>query len=110
MDIPITIKIKKVKSESYLLYVEIPKNFAIQMEAPNQIDLSSSKGLKIISSDTVFKGPQKFGKPEYFDKIEPMKLNLKGKGELIIDSKIFYCDFNKNVCYPAKFQKKVNIL
>ncbi|MCB1176314.1 MAG: hypothetical protein KDK36_01935, partial [Leptospiraceae bacterium] len=57
-----------------------------------------------------FIGPVKLDKPDYFDKIESMDVKLSGKGDLVIESKIFYCDLNKNLCYPAKIKKTEKIL
>jgi hypothetical protein len=107
---PVEIKLKKEKKDSYKLSVTVPKGYAIQKDAPNKISLTGDKTLEVLESDTKFKGQTLLDKPEYFSEVDEMKVKLKGKGELSIDSKIFYCDLNKNVCYPAKISKKVNVL
>ncbi|MDX1957616.1 MAG: hypothetical protein SFU98_03535 [Leptospiraceae bacterium] len=107
---PVEIKVQKQKGQNFKLTVSVPKGYAIQKDAPNKITLTGDKSLEVVSSDTKFKGNTILDKPEYFSKVEDMKLVLKGKGELTIDSRIFYCDLNKNVCYPAKISKKEKIL
>lgn len=110
---PVEIKLLKeeVKKKSgvkteYYLQVTVPDGYGIQREAPNRILLSGEDGLKIKKVDTTFKGKTNLKKPEYFDYVDKMPVKLSGKGNLLINAKIFYCDFEKNICIPAKINKK----
>ncbi len=107
---PIDFAITKVKKGAYKLAFVVPKGYAIQKDAPNKIELTGENGLKVTKFKSEFKGPIKIDKPEYFDKVEDLKINVSGTGDLVIDSKIFYCDLNKNLCYPAKINKREKLL
>ncbi|MCB1189702.1 MAG: hypothetical protein H7A23_09010 [Leptospiraceae bacterium] len=98
-------KKSSVKTE-YYIKVSVPEGYGIQREAPNRILLSGEDGLKIKKVDTAFKGKVNLKKPEYFDYVDKMPLKISGKGNLLINAKIFYCDFEKNICVPAKINKK----
>ncbi|MGJ4744827.1 cell surface protein MPL17 [Leptospira sp. SA-E8] len=103
---PIKFKIEKSSPSVYLLKVAYPENFGIQKEAPHRILLNAGSGLKVVSADLKLKGKTSTRKKEYFESVEPMQLKLEGKGELEIHAKIFYCDYNRNICIPGKILQK----
>ncbi|MEI7013691.1 cell surface protein MPL17 [Leptospira licerasiae] len=103
---PIKFKIEKASPSGYLLKVVYPENFGVQREAPHRILLNPGSGLKVVSADLKLKGKTSTRKKEYFESVEPMQLKLEGKGELEIHAKIFYCDYNRNICIPGKILQK----
>ncbi|EMK01030.1 hypothetical protein [Leptospira sp. B5-022] len=103
---PIKFKIEKSSPSVYLLKVAHPENFGIQKEAPHRILLNPGFGLKVVSADLKLKGKTSPRKKEYFESVEPMQIKLEGKGELEIHAKIFYCDYNRNICIPGKILQK----
>ncbi|PJZ26562.1 hypothetical protein CH352_05015 [Leptospira hartskeerlii] len=103
---PIKFKIEKSSPSGYLLKVVYPENFGVQREAPHRILLNPGSGLKVVSADLKLKGKTSVRKKEYFESVEPMQLKLEGKGELEIHAKIFYCDYNRNICIPGKILQK----
>ncbi|GBF38864.1 cell surface protein MPL17 [Leptospira johnsonii] len=103
---PIKFKIEKTSPSVYLLKVAYPENFGIQKEAPHRILLNPGSGLKVVSAELKLKGKTSTRKKEYFESVEPMQLKLEGKGELEIHAKIFYCDYNRNICIPGKILQK----
>ena len=109
MDHPIRLHLDKKKGDSYVMRVAVPKGYAIQKEAPNKIKLSSEDKIKINPTELTFKGNTYLDKPEYFEKVEDNTLTLTGKGKLQVSAKIFYCDLNKNVCYPASIKQEETI-
>ncbi|PJZ48471.1 cell surface protein MPL17 [Leptospira saintgironsiae] len=106
---PIKFKIEKSSPSTYLLKVVYPENFGVQKEAPHRILLNPGSGLKVVSADLKLKGKISTRKKEYFESVEPMQLKLEGKGELEIHAKIFYCDYNRNICIPGKILQKETI-
>ncbi len=108
-DSPIDFELTKVKGDNYKLEIVVPKGYAVQKDAPNKIELKGDSGLKVKSFKSEFKGTPMVKKPEYYETVKSFPVKLSGKGELTINSKIFYCDLNKNVCYPAKISKKEKI-
>ena len=106
MDHPIKLQLDKKRGDSYIMRVSVPKGYAIQKEAPNKIKLSSEDKIKINPAELTFKGNTYLDKPEYFEKVEDNSITLTGKGKLQISAKIFYCDLNKNVCYPASIKQE----
>ncbi len=102
---PVNFELRKIKPGEYGLTVSVPKQFGIQRDAPNRILLSAESGLDIAKADLTFHGGIHPDKKEYFNRVDEMKVNLKGKGKLLINAKIFYCDFTKNICIPANIQK-----
>lgn len=109
MDHPIKLHLEKKKGEAYTIHVSVPKGYAIQKEAPNKIKLSSEDKIKINPTELTFKGKTYLDKPEYFEKVEDNTFTLSGKGKLQVSAKIFYCDLNKNVCYPASIKQEETI-
>lgn len=103
---PIKFKIEKSSPSVYLLKVVYPENFGVQKEAPHRILLNAGSGLKVVSADLKLKGKTSTRKKEYFESVDPMQLKLEGKGELEIHAKIFYCDYNRNICIPGKILQK----
>jgi hypothetical protein len=108
-DAPVEIRVEKKNVNTFALKVSVPKGFAIQREAPHKINLKGENGLSVKDFKPEFKGPIIINKPEYFEAVDEMPLQLTGKGELAIDARIFYCDLNKNICYPSKIQKKETV-
>lgn len=103
---PVRFKLEKGIGEVYFLKVVHPSHFGIQKDAPHRIQIVSGPGLKVESSDLKLKGKTSPKKKEYFESVEPMPITLKGKGELEIQAKIFYCDYNRNICIPGKIVQK----
>ncbi|MGJ4786551.1 hypothetical protein EHQ52_12095 [Leptospira koniambonensis] len=103
---PIKFKIEKSSPSTYLLKVVYPENFGVQKEAPHRILLNAGSGLKVVSADLKLKGKTSTRKKEYFESVDPMQVKLEGKGELEIHAKIFYCDYNRNICIPGKILQK----
>ena len=106
METPVQIQLKKNADSKYSLNISVPKGFAIQKDAPNKINLKTEGGLKVDSFNGSFTGNVSLENPEYYEKVNEFPLQMKGTGSLIIDSKIFYCDLQRGICYPAKIQKK----
>lgn len=102
---PVNFEFRKISGNEYGLKVSVPKGFGIQRDVPNRILLSGENGLSVVKADLNFKGGVHPLKKEYFSSVDEMKATLKGKGKLLIHAKIFYCDFNKNICIPANLQK-----
>ena len=109
MDHPIKLQLDKKKGDSYVMRVSVPKGYAIQKDAPNKIKLASEDKIKINPTELTFKGNTYLDKPEYFEKVEDNTLTLSGKGKLQVSAKLFYCDLNKNVCYPASIKQEETI-
>ena len=109
MDHPIKLQLDKKKGDSYVMRVSVPKGYAIQKDAPNKIKLASEDKIKINPTELTFKGNTYLDKPEYFEKVEDNTLTLSGKGKLQVSAKIFYCDLNKNVCYPESIKQEETI-
>ncbi|TGL16674.1 cell surface protein MPL17 [Leptospira meyeri] len=102
---PIEISIKQKSVGKYELELFLPKDFGFQMEAPHRIFLSGADGLKVLNADLKLKGPVHPKKPEYFEYLKPLTFQVEGKGKLQLDAKLFYCNFVKNICIPAKVSK-----
>ncbi|MCW7492913.1 hypothetical protein ND861_07880 [Leptospira sp. 2 VSF19] len=106
---PIDISIKQKSPGKYELEMFLPKDFGFQMEAPHRIFLSGNDGLKVLNADLKLKGPVHPKKPEYFEYVKPLTFQVEGKGKLQLDAKLFYCNFVKNICIPAKVNKSFSI-
>lgn len=106
---PIEISIKQKSLGKYELEFFLPKDFGFQMEAPHRILLSGADGLKVLNADLKLKGPIHPKKPEYFEYLKPFTFQVEGKGQLQLDAKLFYCNFVKNICIPAKVNKSFSI-
>lgn len=106
---PIDLVLQKISSGKYQFHVILQKGFALQKEAPNKIQLTTEDGLKIKQFKSEFKGKVFLDKPDYFEIIEPIPLEVYGKGNMQVEAKFFYCDLNKGVCYPAKLSKQEKI-
>ncbi|MCT8332900.1 hypothetical protein NUH30_04385 [Leptospira sp. 85282-16] len=106
---PIEISIKQKSPGKYELEMFLPKDFGFQMEAPHRIFLSGADGLKVLNADLKLKGPVHPKKPEYFEYVRPLTFQVEGKGKLQVDAKLFYCNFVKNICIPAKVNKTFSI-
>ncbi|EQA44129.1 hypothetical protein LEP1GSC050_4340 [Leptospira broomii serovar Hurstbridge str. 5399] len=103
---PVKFKLEKGIGETYFLKIVHPSNFGIQKDAPHKITVSAGPGLKVESADLKLKGKTSSKKKEYFESVDPMAITLKGAGELEIHAKIFYCDYNRNICIPGKIVQK----
>jgi hypothetical protein len=101
--------LQKKSSTTYLLSIIVPKGYALQKDAPNKIQVQPSENLKVVKFSSELKGKVFLDKPEYFQTIEPLSLELKGKGELSVEAKLFYCDLEKGICYPSKISKKLPV-
>ncbi len=109
MDIPISLILKKNSASNYTLKVSVSKGYGIQKDAPHKIKLTSEGNLKIENYTQNFTGSVFLDKPEYYEKVEDLDIKLKGSGTLLIETKIFYCDLIKGVCYPGKISKRETI-
>lgn len=103
---PIDLVLQKLSSGKYQFLVVLQKGFALQKDAPNKIQLTTEDGLKIKQFKSEFKGKTFLDKPEYFEVVEPIPLEVYGKGNLQIEAKFFYCDLAKGICYPGKITKQ----
>ncbi|PJZ45989.1 cell surface protein MPL17 [Leptospira brenneri] len=106
---PIEISVKQKAAGKYELELFLPKDFGFQMEAPHRLLLSGADGLKVLNADLKLKGPVHPKKPEYFEYLKPLTFQVEGKGKLQLDAKLFYCNFVKNICIPAKVNKSFSI-
>jgi hypothetical protein len=97
------------EGDAVLISLETEPGFGIQIEAPNRIEVWPTEGLEILSSDLGFKGSPNPEKPEYYQSLQPMNLTVKGQGILGIQGRVFYCDFNKNICLPGKLNRFLNL-
>lgn len=102
---PIDIILQKVSANKYQFHIVLSKGYALQKDAPNKIMLTTKNGLQIAQFKSEFKGRVFLDKPEYFEVVEPIPLEIRGKGDMQIEAKLFYCDLNKGICYPAKISK-----
>jgi hypothetical protein len=97
------------KEGTSILKISVPQGFGIQKEAPHSFLFSPSNDLKIQKADTKLVGPTDIKKPEYFEYVEPLVLKLEGKGSLQMNARVYYCDYNKGICIPGKFQKTFTV-
>jgi hypothetical protein len=95
--------------DTVTLSLQAESGFGIQIDAPNQLSAEGLSGLKVVSSDLKFKGKPKADKPEYYSLIEPMTMQVDGKGSLQLTGKLFYCDYSKNICLPGKINRTISI-
>ncbi|TGN20117.1 cell surface protein MPL17 [Leptospira idonii] len=109
-DPPIVLKVKKKEGNNYSLDLELPPNYGFQKDAPHRVLVSGSGGLKVEKADLNLSGPVHPKKAEYYEYVKPLSLQLKGKGDLEISAKLFYCDFKKNICIPGKVSRKIQIV
>lgn len=106
--LPIEIQ-KLQEGNKILLQVNAKSGFGIQIDVPNVISASAKDGLVIEFQNLVFAGSPNPKKPEYYLNLKSMELTFQGKGKLILQGKIFYCDFSKNICLPGKIYRELNI-
>jgi hypothetical protein len=106
---PIKLEFNKKGKDKFVFNVLAPKGYAVQKDAPNRIKLSSEDKLKISSPELKLTGKTYVDKPEYFEKVDEAPVTINGKGKLSVQAKIFYCDLNKNVCYPATIKQEETI-
>ncbi|MCG9875661.1 MAG: hypothetical protein MH321_12845 [Leptospiraceae bacterium] len=106
--LPIEIQ-KLQEGNKIILQLNARSGFGIQIDVPNVISASAKDGLVIESQNLVFAGSPNLKKPEYYLNLKPMELTFQGKGKLILQGKIFYCDFSKNICLPGKIYRELNI-
>lgn len=99
---PIEVTIKNKSLGKYEMELYLPKDYGFQIEAPHRIFLSGTEGLKVTSADLKLTGPTHPKKPEYFEYVKPLTFQVEGKGKLLMEGKLFYCNFVKNICIPAK--------
>lgn len=99
---PIEITLKKLEGKKYQLELFLPKDYGFQVQAPHKILLSGKNGLKVVSADLKLTGPIHPEKVEYFEYVKPMSLEMEGSGALELDAKLYYCNFQKNICIPGK--------
>jgi hypothetical protein len=103
---PIDIFLKKDSKDSYKIEIFAKSGFAIQKEAPNKVKFSSKDKINFSTSELKLSGKTYLDKPEYLEKVDPLKIKITGKGKVEITSKIFYCDLNKSICYPATIKQE----
>lgn len=106
---PIEVTIKDKGKGKFELELYLPRDFGFQIEAPHRIFLSGSRGLKVTSADLKLNGPTHPKKIEYFEYVKPLTFQVEGKGKLQMEGKLFYCNFVKNICIPAKISKSFSI-
>ena len=109
-DDSLPIDIQKIQEgNKVLLQVSAQSGFGIQIEVPNVISVTAEDGLTINSKDLTFSGSPNPKKPEYYLNLKPMELTVNGNGKLLLQGKIFYCDFSKNICLPGKLYRELSI-
>ncbi len=106
---PIDIFLKKQKNDSYQIEIFAKSGFAIQKDAPNKIKFSSKDKINFSNSELKLSGKTYLDKPEYLEKVDPISVKISGKGKIELVSKIFYCDLNKSICYPATIKQEEEI-
>ncbi|NBU98528.1 MAG: hypothetical protein EBS19_10030 [Spirochaetia bacterium] len=109
MDIPISLILKKKSQTNYSLKISVPKGYGIQKDAPHKIKLNTEGNLKVESFSQNLTGILFLDKPDYYEKVDDLDIKLKGSGALLIETKIFYCDLIKGICYPGKISKRETI-
>ncbi len=109
MDIPISLILKKNSPTNYSLKITVSKGYGIQKDAPNKIKINSEGNLKIESYSQNFSGSVFLDKPDYYEKVEDLDIKVKGTGTLLIETKLYYCDLIKGICYPGKISKRETI-
>ncbi|MDV6235726.1 hypothetical protein CH379_008815 [Leptospira ellisii] len=102
---PVKFKLEKSFGNAYLLKIVHPSNYGIQKDAPHKILLNAGKGVKVEQADLTVKGKISPKKKEYFASVDPIQLTVSGKGDLEIHGRIYYCNFDKNICIPGKIQQ-----
>ncbi|RHX79685.1 hypothetical protein DLM76_00590 [Leptospira yasudae] len=102
---PVKFKLEKSFGNSYLLKIVHPANYGIQKDAPHKILLNAGQGLKVEKADLKVKGKTSEKKKEYLASVDPIQLTVTGKGSLEIHGKIYYCNYDKNICIPGKIQQ-----
>ncbi len=102
---PVRFKLEKSFGNAYILKIIHPANFGVQKDAPHKIILNPRNGVKVEKADLKVKGKISEKKKEYFASVDPISLVVTGKGELEIQGKIYYCNFDKNICIPGKIQQ-----
>ncbi|EMY77154.1 hypothetical protein LEP1GSC060_2099 [Leptospira weilii serovar Ranarum str. ICFT] len=102
---PVKFKLEKSFGNTYLLKIVYPPNYGIQKDAPHKILLNASNGVKVEKTDLKVKGKTSDKKKEYLASVDPIPLVVTGKGELEIHGKIYYCNFDKNICIPGKIRQ-----
>ena len=98
-----------VRDGKALLRVSVPEGFGIQKDAPHSFLFSPSPGVSISKSETKLSGPVDSKKPEYFEFVKPLALQVSGKGQLQMSARVYYCDYKKGICIHGKFQKTFDI-
>ena len=106
MDLPISLILKKNSPTNYSLKISVPKGYGIQKEAPHKIRLTSEGNLKIESYSQNLTGLVFLDKPDYYEKVDDLDIKLKGTGTLLIETKLYYCDLLKGICYPGKISRR----
>lgn len=106
---PIDIFLKKEKNDSYKVEIFAKSGFAVQKDAPNKIKFFSKDKINFSTPELKLSGKTYLDKPEYLEKINPLSIKISGKGKIELVSKIFYCDLNKSICYPATIKQEEEI-
>ncbi|EMJ93529.1 cell surface protein MPL17 [Leptospira alstonii] len=102
---PVKFKLEKSFGNAYLLKIVYPSNYGIQKDAPHKILLNAGNGVKVEKADLTVKGKTSDKKKEYLASVDPIPLVVTGKGELEIHGRIYYCNFDKNICIPGKIRQ-----
>ncbi|WP_108975654.1 cell surface protein MPL17 [Leptospira ryugenii] len=108
-DHPISLSVKKKQDGTFELNLDLPQGYGFQKEAPHKILLAGKDGLEVKKADLKLQGPTHPQKLEYFEYVKPLPLALTGKGSLEVNAKLFYCNFKKNICIPAKLNQQISV-
>lgn len=104
----IPVSIQAIREEKFIiLQIQANPGFGIQIDAPNQLQLKPQGNLTLERTQLEWKGTSRKDKPEYYETIQPNYIPAQGSGDLILEGKVFYCDFSKNICVPGKIQRKI---
>lgn len=107
---PLDVEIQKTKIPGkYEILVRTVNGYGIQKDAPHRLFLSGSNGLQVLDANLKLQGPSSTQKAEYFAYVEPLPISISGSGSLKLNGKVFYCNYQKNLCISGVVQKEFNI-
>ena len=106
---PIHLSLQKINKDRYILNIDIKNGFGIQIDAPNKILLGMSPGLKITKADLSVKGVINEKDLQYYKSIYPISININGTGKFQLNAKLYYCNLEKKICIPGRFNLIKNI-
>ena len=107
--IPIQFELIPSDGDMYKFRTNVQPGFGIQKDAPNSIVLEAKEGLKISNKFVKFSGKLRKDKPEYFEFVEDIPIQVENKGVLRVTGKVFYCDYKQNICIPGRVFQEIQV-